>query len=76
MVAHSSCSKNEPGEVEGVAGDAEDVAVGVAHLLLPAVRKLSLVRLGGVAGDSEDVAALLWWLIFFCQLFNTRARSG
>ena len=32
-------------KLEGVAGDAEDVAAGVAHFLLPADRKMSLVRL-------------------------------
>ena len=42
----------------------------MAHLLLPAVRKLSLVRLRGVAGDAEDVAALPVLLIFSCQLFK------
>ena len=59
-----------PFQAEVVAGDAEDVAAGVAHLLLPAFRKLSLVRLRGVAGDAEDVAALPVWLIFSCQLFE------
>ena len=39
----ASCSINEPGQAERIECDAEDVAGGVAHFLLP-------------AGDAEDAA--------------------
>ena len=51
LISLASYSINEPGQAEGVAGDAEDVAAG--HFL----PKHEPGEAEGVAGDAEDVAA-------------------